>query len=210
MRTQKIYIFIACGLVFLAIGFIVLRSDVPVEPIKVYTAVEPAEQSETQTDTTSDTSQAEHVHADEVVHTAPTDVERSPVSQPRIPQGVENIIVGGDIAAETPWLSKEEFEEKFKEELAEQRYNKAVIEYVKALQEHHKQFQAHRAERAALSQELKDIRKLRPKASTMSDAELDDVLNRLEKWREQKSDLQRREANWRKNRPISPTPPVGK
>ena len=89
----------------------------------------------------------------------------------------------------------------------ETRYDIELAKYSKALQEYRKQFQALRVERVALSQELEDIGKLAPKASTMSDAELDDALNRLEKWREQKSDLQRREANLRKNRPIPPTDP---
>lgn len=76
MRTKKVYIAIMFGLVFLAIGFFVLRSDVPDEPIIMYKVTTPAERSETQTETTTDqskiqtetaksnTAEGGHSHAD--------------------------------------------------------------------------------------------------------------------------------------------------
>lgn len=210
MQQKKFYIPI--GILILAIcgvGLFSLRSDTPKEPIMIYKVVEPAKQSETQTATaTRDTADENLFHAEQPPPSTGQVSKNHPTEGNT--EASETIAFGGDIAAETPRLSKEEFEEKFKEELAEQRYNIAAAEYFKDFQEYHKQFQAFQSESAELTKEVEDIGKLRSKASTMSDAELDEVLNRIEKLREQESDLQRRKAAWRKVHPTPPTPPVRK
>ena len=73
MLTKKVYIPIGvCLLLLLAIGFLALRSDVPDGPVKIYKATQPAETSETQTETaTSDTAQGGHSHADRTFHVEP-------------------------------------------------------------------------------------------------------------------------------------------
>ena len=66
MLPKKFYIPIGILiLVICAIGFLSLRSDVPDEPIKIYKVTQPAEQSDTQTETAkSDTAEGGHSHAD--------------------------------------------------------------------------------------------------------------------------------------------------
>lgn len=64
MLTKKVYIPIGVCLIILVIGFIALRSDVPVESIKVYKSVEPLPKSEVKVSQVGDTSQGGHFHTD--------------------------------------------------------------------------------------------------------------------------------------------------
>ena len=205
MLQKKFYIPIGALIIAIcAVGLFSLRSDTPKEPIKIYKVTTPAKVSTTPAETPTETAKRESTNG----HQDSRAIETSAQVESR--QGEdweklqdtrnasESIAFGGETESQTPEPPSEEY-------LAEQRYNIAFAKYSKAFQEYHKQFQAFQVERAELSQELEEIRKLRSKASTMSNAELDEVLNRLEKWREQKSDLQKREADWKKERP---TPPV--
>ncbi len=201
MRSKKFYIPIgALMLVICALGLFSLRSDTLKDPIVIIKTVEPeAKQAEVTTVTetaTSETATGRYFHEDGTFQTERHETAESPHTEANQPTA-ENIAFGGEVETETPQPPSER-------QLAEQRYNIAAAKYFKAYQEYHKQFQAFQVERAELSQELKEIRKLTPKASTMSDAELDEVLNRLENWRERKSDLQRREADLKQKRPTPP------
>ena len=214
MLQKKFYIPIGILiLVICAVGLLSLRSDTPTEPIKIYKVVEPAEESETQTATaTRDTAEGGHYHADGNLFHA----EQQPPSTAQVSEtegnteASENIAFGGDIAAETPRLSKEEFEEKFKEELAEQRYDIAAAEYYRAMQEYYKKDQELAIERRQLSDEYDKNRKDAEIAlKNGSKAEKREVMDRIITWQKAlKANMNRREA-LRKTKPIAPTPPAG-
>ena len=63
MRTKKIYVSIGVCLVFLAIGFIALRSDVPTEPIIIYKETTPIKRSVTPTATDSRSADTDSINA---------------------------------------------------------------------------------------------------------------------------------------------------
>ena len=202
---KKVFIPIGALLITIcAVGLLSLRSDQPAEPINIYKVTTPAKVSTTPAETPTETAKRESTngHQDSPAIKTSAEVESRQGEDWEMSQdslnASESIAFGEETESQTPQPPSEEY-------LAEQRYDIAFAKYFKAFQEYHKQFQALQVERAELSQELEEIGKLRSKASTMSDAELDEVLNRLEKWEEQKSDLQRRRAALKKERP---TPPV--
>lgn len=87
MLPKKFYIPIGLCLVLLvAIGFLSLRSDVPDEPIKIYTAVEPLPKSTAEAPV-GETSQGGHFHADGTwdtdPHTAKTEKQATPPKEPK-------------------------------------------------------------------------------------------------------------------------------
>lgn len=154
MLTKKVYIPIGvCLFLLLAIGFLSLRSDVVDEPIIIYKATQPAETSETQTETAnSDTQQGGHLHADGTLRTEP--VKSSPsdaaVQRPETDIPETAIAFGGEKETQPPQPPSDEY-------LAEQRYNIAAAEYFRAMQEYHKKDQALMAERAELFKVSDDL-----------------------------------------------------
>lgn len=152
----------------------------------------------------ADTSQGGHFHEDGTFHAKPhtggtadtLESRDGPIPanhiEPLLPITDENLSVQPPSA----------------EYLAEQKYNIELAQHFHDIQEYHEKVKALQAEREKLSQELDDIAKLRHKAPTMSDDELDAVLDRIQKWKERHADLHRRREALDAEMPMPPVKPV--